>query len=83
MDSTRSDKTQALYTSHGLCSFFSAKFYEDALDVRGFTRGAGTLGKNFTISSGQRKTGACRMQSRGLAQEYYKNVLFAERSVSQ
>jgi len=60
--------------------FFSAKFYEDALDVRGFTRG---VGKNSTILAGQRKTEARRMQSRGLAQEYYKNVSFAERSVSE
>jgi hypothetical protein len=30
----RSHKPEALRTSLGLCSFFSAKFYEDVLDVR-------------------------------------------------
>jgi hypothetical protein len=32
--SMRSHKPQALRTSHGLCSFFNAKLYEDVLDVR-------------------------------------------------
>ena len=57
--------------------FFSAKFYEDTLDVRGFTRGAGARQKFYNSSVSE------KVQSRGLAQEYYKNVSFAERSVSE
>jgi hypothetical protein len=69
------------------CARFSApSLYEDALDVRGFTRGGIDAGRKvlqFLAGQRRQRRAACKAGATGgSAPEYYKNALFAERRVS-